>query len=278
MEDPEVTKKKVADFLQTLTSPGRLNLKFNILAYNGQVQPNASDSAGAAAPATQSTPEISVELSGADVPLVLARNGELLLAIEHIAAKILRFEHEEHDRISFDAENFKVLRHQELVLAAEAAIDRVRRTGQPFSFSPACCTWRSPLPAWRLHPQAMGRAASSFSIRKAKSHLRGQARTIAPLLSASASVAASHPDQAARCRRRIAPAAPTSPVARSTRLAGSGASAVTVGGGGGGLSDVVPIVGGFVGIFPCGAPPPGNPPYPGGRKNPGAPGAPPPNG
>src|SRR6185369_3120921 len=56
--------------------------------------------------------------------------------IEHIAAKILRYEHEEHDRISFDAENFKVLRHQELRLAAEAAIDRVRRTGEPFSFSP----------------------------------------------------------------------------------------------------------------------------------------------
>jgi spoIIIJ-associated protein len=148
MEDPEAKKKKVADFLQTLTSPGRLNLKFNILACNGQVhpgtpadvsagaelEPNASDSAGAAP--KPSTPEICVELSGPDVPLLLSRNGELLLAIEHIAAKILRFEHEEHDRISFDAENFKVLRHQELVLAAQAAIERVRRTGQPFSFSP----------------------------------------------------------------------------------------------------------------------------------------------
>lgn len=145
MEDQEAKKKKVADFLQTLTSPGRLNLKFNILACNGQasgspsdssagvkVQPNVSDPAGAASPA----PEISVELSGADVPLLLARNGELLLAIEHIAAKILRFEHEEHDRISFDAENFKVLRHEELRMAAEAAIERVRRTGQPYSFSP----------------------------------------------------------------------------------------------------------------------------------------------
>ncbi|WP_035347712.1 protein jag [Edaphobacter aggregans] len=146
MQDPEANKKKVADFLQTLTSAGRLNLKFNILASNGpvqpgspadssagvEVQPNASDSAGA----TTAAPEISVELSGPDVPLVLARNGELLLAIEHVAAKILRFEHEDHDRISFDADNFKVLRHQELVLAAEAAIERVRRTGQPFSFSP----------------------------------------------------------------------------------------------------------------------------------------------
>jgi spoIIIJ-associated protein len=96
----------------------------------------AHSNASNPADATEAAPEISVELSGPDVPLVLARNGELLLAIEHIAAKILRFEHEEHDRISFDAENFKVLRHQELRLAAEAAIDRVRRTGQPFSFAP----------------------------------------------------------------------------------------------------------------------------------------------
>jgi spoIIIJ-associated protein len=145
MEEQEAKKKKVADFLQTLTSPGRLNLKFNILANGGQAsgapaglsagveaQSNASDPAGAASHA----PEISVELSGPDVPTVLARNGELLLAMEHIAAKILRFEHEDHDRISFDAENFKVLRHQELRMAAEAAIERVRRTGQPYSFSP----------------------------------------------------------------------------------------------------------------------------------------------
>jgi spoIIIJ-associated protein len=146
MEDREEKKKKVADFLQTLTSPGRLNLKFNILACNGQVHPGspADSSAGVevqpgvsnAGDTTEPAPEISVELSGTDVPLVLARNGELLLAIEHIAAKILRFEHEEHDRISFDADNFKVLRHQELRLAAEAAIDRVRRTGEPFSFAP----------------------------------------------------------------------------------------------------------------------------------------------
>ncbi|HEY0163300.1 MAG TPA: R3H domain-containing nucleic acid-binding protein [Edaphobacter sp.] len=77
-----------------------------------------------------------MEFSGPDVALLLARNGELLLSLEHLAAKVLRYEHEEHDRISFDAENFKVLRHQELRLAAEAAIERVQRTGQPFSFAP----------------------------------------------------------------------------------------------------------------------------------------------
>ncbi len=82
------------------------------------------------------SPDICVEFTGDDTPLLTARNGELLLAIEHIAAKILRFEHEDHDRISFDAENFKILRQQELRLAAEAAIEKVRRTGQPHSFNP----------------------------------------------------------------------------------------------------------------------------------------------
>jgi len=165
MEAPDVTKKKVADFLQTLTSPGRLNLKFNILACNGQVQPDSSESTGAVAPVNQFTPEISVELSGPDVPLVLARNGELLLAIEHIAAKILRFEHEEHDRISFDAENFKVLRHQELVLAAEAAVDRVRRTGQPFSFSPMSSRERRLL-HMALAPSGLATASSGEGPRR----------------------------------------------------------------------------------------------------------------
>jgi spoIIIJ-associated protein len=123
MKDMEAKKKKVTDFLQTLTSPGRLNLEFKIL----DTPPSSADSSAA---------EISVEFTGPDVSLLLARNGELLLSLEHIAAKILRFEHEDHDRISFDAENFKVLRHQELHMAAEAAIERVRRTGQPYSFSP----------------------------------------------------------------------------------------------------------------------------------------------
>jgi spoIIIJ-associated protein len=120
MHDLEANKRKVVELLQTLTAPGRLNLQFTLL---DQPRPGSSS-------------EISVDLSGPDVPLLLARNGELLLALEHIAAKLLRFEHEDHERISFDAEDFKLLRQQELRLAAQAAIERVRRTGQPFSFSP----------------------------------------------------------------------------------------------------------------------------------------------
>jgi len=137
MQDPVPGLEKIEDFLRTLTKTGGLNLKFNILASNGQVQRNPSESAGEAPPvSTNPSPDISVEFTGPDTPLLTAHNGELLLAIEHVAAKILRFEHEDHDRISFDAENFKVLRQQELRLAAEAAIEKVRRTGQPHAFNP----------------------------------------------------------------------------------------------------------------------------------------------
>jgi spoIIIJ-associated protein len=140
--DPALAEKKITDFLNVLNRSGGLSLKSHILACNGQVQPDSSETAGAdpVVPDTSTSsgtdPEITVELSGQDTPLLLARNGELLHAIEHIAAKILRLEPEEHDRISFDAEGFKATRTRELDMMAEMAIQKVRSTGRPFSFSP----------------------------------------------------------------------------------------------------------------------------------------------
>jgi spoIIIJ-associated protein len=148
---PGHAERKIEDFLKVLSTAGGLNLNSNILACNGQVQPDSSDAAGAtgaASPPSPSSsdtdsqadsptaPQITVELTGPDTPLLLARNGELLLAIEHIAAKILRLEPEDHDRISFDADGFKATRNRELDLMAEMAIQKVRATGEPFSFSP----------------------------------------------------------------------------------------------------------------------------------------------
>jgi spoIIIJ-associated protein len=149
LNPPGHAAKKIEDFLKVLSTTGGLNLKSNILACNGQVQPNSSDPVGApptgslqsASPSSSDTnpqvaPQITVEFTGPDTPLLLARNGELLLAIEHVAAKILRLESEDHDRISFDAEGFKATRNRELDLMAEMAIQKVRATGEPFSFSP----------------------------------------------------------------------------------------------------------------------------------------------
>jgi spoIIIJ-associated protein len=138
IKDPGSAAKKIADFLQTLRKGG-LDVESQIIACNGQVQPNSSASAGAS-PAvsteTTSSPDIKVELTGPDTPLLLAHNGELLHAIEHVAAKILRLEPEDHDRICLDAEGFKATRDRDLQLSAEAAIQKVRATGQPYAFPP----------------------------------------------------------------------------------------------------------------------------------------------
>ena len=97
LQDPGLAAKKITDFLDVLNRSGGLDLTPHILACNGQVQTDSSDSAGAipvventSSSPFDTTPEITVELTGRDTPLLLARNGELLHAIEHIAAKILR--------------------------------------------------------------------------------------------------------------------------------------------------------------------------------------------
>jgi spoIIIJ-associated protein len=79
--------------------------------------------------------QISVELAGPDVPLVIQHNGELLRALETLAAQMLRLDHHEHDMVSFDAGNFKALRAEELRLAAEAAAEKVRQTGSSLQLS-----------------------------------------------------------------------------------------------------------------------------------------------
>jgi spoIIIJ-associated protein len=86
--------------------------------------------------AAQSRPLVSVELKGDDVTLLTGRNGELLLAIEHIAAKALRLEPEDHDLIRFEAGGFKANRERNLLQSAMVAIEQVRRTGKPYRFPP----------------------------------------------------------------------------------------------------------------------------------------------
>lgn len=141
MNTTALREEKIASFLHTLTTIGGLHIKPHIKTGNHQVQtaqtaPTTPSGSAGTSPATPelATPELTVEFTGPDTPLLLARNGELLLAIEHIAAKILRLEPEEHDRISFDADNFKVLRNRELQLLAEAAVEKVRATRQPHAF------------------------------------------------------------------------------------------------------------------------------------------------
>jgi spoIIIJ-associated protein len=125
IEDYRVAATTISEFLKQLVSTGGLRLKYRITAGEGAADPDGLEAR-----------EIYVEIAGPDAPMVTQRNGELLRALEHIAAKMVRLEPEEHDRISFDSGNFKAMRAREMKMAADAAAERVRRSGTPYSFQP----------------------------------------------------------------------------------------------------------------------------------------------
>ena len=82
------------------------------------------------------SPEVTLQFKGADVELLLANRAELLLALEQVTMEALRMPSEDHSRISFDANDYRMLRIEELRLSASAAAEKVKRTGQPFFFNP----------------------------------------------------------------------------------------------------------------------------------------------
>jgi spoIIIJ-associated protein len=102
-----------------------MRLKYRITAGDGASDPEGLEGR-----------QIYVELAGPDVPLVTQHNGELLRALETIAAQMLRLDQREGDLVSFDAANFKALRAAELRMQAETAADKVIRSGVPYAFPP----------------------------------------------------------------------------------------------------------------------------------------------
>src|SRR5437763_8973500 len=77
-----------------------------------------------------------VRFSGSDVDLLLANKAELLLALEQLTMEAIGMAPEEHSRICFDANDYRVLRIEELRMSAMAAAERVKKTKVPFHFSP----------------------------------------------------------------------------------------------------------------------------------------------
>ncbi len=82
------------------------------------------------------TPDVVVKFSGPDVDYLLGNRAELLLALEHVTMEALRMPSEDHSRVSFDANDYRLLRIEELRISAAAAAEKVKHTGQPFRFNP----------------------------------------------------------------------------------------------------------------------------------------------
>jgi spoIIIJ-associated protein len=122
LDHPAVTTE-LRRCLETLLRKARFELSFEIRA------------TGPAAAAELEHPEILVIFSGRDQDLLLERNAELLMALEHIALRWLWLDPQFYGRVRFDAAGYRAIRIEELKLSARVAAERVRESHSPFRFN-----------------------------------------------------------------------------------------------------------------------------------------------
>jgi spoIIIJ-associated protein len=82
------------------------------------------------------TSEYLVDFSGRDSALLLESNGILLDAFEYVVRKAVHLEDDLLTKITFDCEDWRLLRVRELQLTAQLAAERVLETGDPYALSP----------------------------------------------------------------------------------------------------------------------------------------------
>ncbi|HXR77897.1 MAG TPA: R3H domain-containing nucleic acid-binding protein [Bryobacteraceae bacterium] len=116
-------RPKLEHFLDPLLSRSGFELTYRLAAGNS-AHPEVEN------------PEVTVQFSGEDTDLLLANRAELLLALEHLAMESLRIPPEDHSLVSFDANDYRLLRIEELRMSAMAAADKVKKTHVPFHFNP----------------------------------------------------------------------------------------------------------------------------------------------
>jgi spoIIIJ-associated protein len=115
-------QQKIGGFLKPVLQTARLQVEFD-------VRPASLES-------DLITPDYVVEFHGRDIELLLEQRAELLLALEQLTLEVLRVPHDDRHRVVFDADDYRMMRIEELRLAAEAAAERVKKTGMPYKFGP----------------------------------------------------------------------------------------------------------------------------------------------
>ena len=118
--DRERVTRELKTFLDAVVRELNLSVKYE-LAWASEASTGAATD----------EPEVSVAFAGDDEALLLERNAELLLAIEHIAHRWLRLDPRMHDSVRFDCGNYRAGHLEELKLSARVAAQRVRETGLP---------------------------------------------------------------------------------------------------------------------------------------------------
>jgi spoIIIJ-associated protein len=117
------TGPRIEQFLRQIITDGEFELDFTI------------ESGDHSHPDFE-TPDIIIKFKGHDVDMLLANRAELLLALELVTQEYLRLHSDDHSRISFDANDYRALRIEELRVSASAAAEKVKHSGTPFRFNP----------------------------------------------------------------------------------------------------------------------------------------------
>jgi spoIIIJ-associated protein len=112
------------DFLPRIVRAAGLELSVNVRVAEAGVD------------SVEGEAEILADLDGKDNDLLMARGGEVLKALEHIAFRALGLEPVFHERIHLDCGGFRALRFEELRMTARVAAERVQATHQPFRLNP----------------------------------------------------------------------------------------------------------------------------------------------
>lgn len=119
----EAVGPRIEAFLKSVLERARLKVKFDIV--EGETRHPDFEN-----------PNVVVKFSGPDVDALLANKAELLLALEQLTMEVLRMPPEDHSLLCFDANDYRMLRIEELRLSAVTAADKVKRSGVPFRFNP----------------------------------------------------------------------------------------------------------------------------------------------
>jgi len=121
--DREAAAEALRDFLEKVLRTAQFELTLKVRV--------AEPAAGAEGEA-----EVFADLDGRDKDILLARSGEVLKALEHLAFRVLNLEPAFHEKIHLDCAGYRALRFEELRMTARVAAERVILSRQSFELNP----------------------------------------------------------------------------------------------------------------------------------------------
>jgi spoIIIJ-associated protein len=122
--DRAAAAEALREFLEKIVRAGHLELSVKVRA--------AEEASGA----EEGEAEVFADLDGKDREILMARGGEVLKALEHLAFRALALEPAFHEKIHLDCGGFRALRFEELRMTARVAAERVQSSQQPFRLNP----------------------------------------------------------------------------------------------------------------------------------------------